>query len=199
MNKLRSLGMLIALTTTTIIADQESPKVYFLNKQPYLSPRIIKELSTLISDAPNHAQVVSLDVLECQNSNRFHGPITISKGDAPKIVSTDYDNGAYFSYIFIGKTRSGNHILLTRSSGGGTLVETEIMIVEFITDHAYKLSSNTLTRSRQRLTIKRTWGFSLGDRYLGNVFFDGNELHISKDKNSYSNLISEDIVIKIRQ
>ena len=168
--------------------DPES--THYLNKSPFISPLLIRELQTWISDYPDHAQVVALDVAECQGSNRFSGEIQVvpgKNGKSPTIFVEEAigsaDRKDYFSYEWLGKSSSGIHVLITKDSGGGTMVETGIMLVEFVHEKAYSLENKKWKRNRHRTLIRRVGEYSLGDRYLGHARLEGEKLVIPKDEN----------------
>lgn len=201
--------IIMVLVVGCSISSNQSQKVvrasFKFNEPPYLSPLLIRELQTSIADFPDHAQVVALDVAECQDSNRFFGEVKVrveKDGESPIVYGEHEIEGTnqneYFSYQWLGATSKGIHVLLTKDSGGGTMVDTGIMLVEFAEDAAYSHTNGKLERNRGRILIRRVGEFPLGDRYSGVVRMIGDELHISKDAGSHANLVKEDVVIEVR-
>jgi hypothetical protein len=203
---LLSVGIAV-LICGTLFAAQRNNVQYFFDKKPYIHPRIIEDLTTWISDSGE--QVVAINLLESMNTNRYYGDIKESGKKPPFIYyektgeckETGCLNGPpSFGYQFIGKSSSGVIVLLTESSGGGTGLFTNLLLVSVEKDKglSYDQKNKMLRLNRERWLIKKLGDIALGDRYDGNISVKGDVLLIGKDKNSYpSGLFKKDTAIKI--
>jgi hypothetical protein len=162
---------------------QISPKsAYSFTQEPYISPLLVEELCTWISDWPDHAQVTALDLEECQNSNRFFGDFEVNNlpNQPPIVMSHKAIEGSerqeMFSYQCIGQTPNGIFVLWTHSNGGGTLTEQNLLLLEMVNELAYSQESNVARRDRPRTLLKRLGEINLEPSFKGIIRLVGQDL-----------------------
>jgi uncharacterized protein len=173
-------------------AAQEPP--YSFTRPPFVSPRIVNDLTTWLSDQGQ--QVVAINVTGSQGSNRYSGELQTrklerdepyvyvrSKGPSPDAPESE------FGYQHVGRTASGVDVLLTKSSGGGSGVFTDLLLVKLEYDTGgisaeetkTKPPEQTLRFNRRRLLIKSLGSILLGDRWSGQLKVTGNDIRIGKN------------------
>ncbi len=118
---------------------------------PYVHPRIIEDLSTWLSDGGD--QVVAINLLDAQGSNRYHGDILTREGPGGASFVYTRDGRAMFGYEHVGTTTSGVHVLLTSDCGGGTGVFVDLMLVRIETDRGFAVDweGGAIRPARRRL------------------------------------------------
>jgi hypothetical protein len=119
--------------------------------------------------------VLSVDVAAATGTNRFFGEVTASA----KGASTKTEGGT-FSYEWIGRAKNGQHVLVTRESGDGTLVSTSLVIVELESDDGV----NEAGKKYLRLPLEVERIVTLGDRAIPQVAINGNIVTVKISFNS---------------
>lgn len=162
---------------------------YSFDKAPFISPRIIQDLSTWISDQGD--QVVAINVLESQDSNRYFGDALVRDipGQNPYVyhesdaVEGGDANNAEFGYCLVGRTRSGVYVLATSDWGGGSGVFRNLLLVTFEYDQSLRCDwdKGVVQPGGKRLLIKKRGEIGLGDRWVGELKVDGNSIFVGKD------------------
>lgn len=146
-----------------LIRDLEAARYSFISPE-FINPQILDDLSGLLSDTGN--QIVSINISESNQSNRYHGDVTVEETDDYPIVTSSADEG-WVSYKYIGRSFSGFHLVQAWSSGGSG-VFTNILLVTLSLDSS--LESKGLNYSKKpRYVIKLMGSLPLGDRYQGKV------------------------------
>jgi hypothetical protein len=203
MNKLKiSIWLLIlflgfsAVSAISFTPKKNNDTLFYFDKEPYINPKIIEDLTTWLSDTGN--QIVSID-LQAQNSNRFSCDIKTKniKGENPYIFLEE--DGEYFGYKLIGKTDSDIYVIKTYSGGSGTGVFEELMFIKLEKENflSYDKEQASIDLNSERFIIKKLGCIPLGDRYEGEIKIKGNNLFISKDKNNFSGVFTKDTVIQM--
>ena len=182
--------------------EADSPKVerffasYSFNRPPFIHPKILDDLTGHLSDTGD--QVVAINLLDSQKSNRYFGKITIRDEEgslsslSPWIYAFDEkDHGNYgnlrtpfYAYQYIGTSTLGTDVLHTKFSGGGVGVFHQIIFVTTKLDHGVKYDSWQRDRGDQVTphTVRRrelVWLIGragLGDRWEGTVELVGNDV-----------------------
>jgi len=162
---------------------------YSFDKTPFISPRIIQDLSSWISDHGD--QVVAINVLESQDSNRYFGDALVRNipGQNPYVyhetatVEDGETNHTEFGYHFIGRTSSGVYVLVTSDWGGGSGVFRNLLLVTFECDQSIKCDweKGVVQSDGKRLLIKKRGEIPLGDRWDGELKVNGNSILVGKD------------------
>ena len=198
---------LSALISASVSAQKNGRSFYF-DKEPFIHPRIVEDLSTWLSDGGE--QVVSINIRDSVNSNRYFGDIQTRGEGTPFVFHEDKKSCEqysctrgvpYFGYKYLGTTTSGIHALLTTEFGGGSGRFRSVMLVATVVEHAfepYHYPQKSMELERKRWVIKRLGIIHLGDRYSGEIRVNANELHIGKDQNPNSvGNFPEDTVIRL--
>jgi hypothetical protein len=149
---------------------------YSFNKAPFISPRIIQDLSAWISDKGD--QVVAINVLDSQNSNRYFGDAEVRQIDNQNpyifIDATNVLNGetniTEFGYQYVGETSSGVYVLLTSDWEGGSGNFKNLLLVQFEYDKSISTDwdRGEVRWDGKRLLIKKLGEIALGDRGMVN-------------------------------
>jgi hypothetical protein len=186
-----------AFATISFIPKKLNENSLYFDKEPFINPKLIDDLTTSLADTGN--QVVAIDLVDAQSSNRYFCELAIKniKNENP-IVSYKEEDGANLGYQLIGKTHSGIYILRTYEYGQGSGVFEELLFIKFEKEKFLSYESNTssLNLTAERLLIKKLGSIGLGDRYEGEIKINGDKLFIEKDKKLLSSY-HKDTVIKM--
>ncbi len=169
---------------------------YSFAQAPFISPRIIEDLSTSIADQGD--QVVAINLTDAQGSNRYGEETEVVKrpGRSPyvryQIKGEEGGEGMEFGYEHIGRTTSGLDVLRTSSWTGGSGRFENLIVVRLehdaggasLDDTGGKIE--TLTFKKQRTLIRKLGEIGLGDRWEGQLKVIGNDIAIGKDKGWFS-------------
>ena len=172
---------------------------YSFSKAPFVHPKIIEDLLGYISDTGD--QVVAVNLLDSQDSNRYFGEILVEPQADPMAPSWpwvytvegergdnhegDLKGKVFYAYRYLGATRDGLDILHTRNSGGGSGIFNRVLFVRTEADHGveYPLLRNVNSREgavkpevRKRELVRLIGRIPLGDRWLGNIEVVGNDV-----------------------
>lgn len=196
----------VVFAATLAMAEEAPCDSFSFTRPPFVSPRIIQDLEPWISDRGE--QVVAINLPGSVGSNRYSGEVTTLQPDKtlpPTVVYKDKDacqdqscpSGApSFTYQSIGRTPAGVYVLRTTAAGGGSGTFMNLLLVTLQSDRgfSYDKDRRSLSAGRQRCLIKRMEAIPLGDRYSGEVFLDGNVLHVGADGNPRgARLFEEDV------
>jgi len=160
---------------------------------PYVSPKIIQDLSTWESDHGD--QVVAINLADSQDSNRYFGKVDVRKTrDGRDLVSVTNDparageDPTIFGYEYIGKTQDNVIVLLTSSSGGGSGQFRNLMLVTLVKDHSLLVDwgKNSIKWGLERFLVKKVGEIALGDRWDGKLKVEGNTLLVGKNEGTLS-------------
>jgi len=176
---------------------------YSFCKEPFIHPRIVEELTTWCSDTGD--QIISINLPDCQDSDRYHGDVEIfAVSNAYPIISC-YENTtvpeAFFSYQYVGQTKSGIQVLKIQDSGGGSLVMEYFLLLSFERDRGieYDETSHTV-RGKGLINLKRIGEISgfleRNMEYVKSTTLSGNTLRI-KTSDSFDPLYEGVYAIKI--
>jgi len=199
----------LALMASSSAACNAGDSRVFLEKAPFVHPKIIEDLSAWVSDSGE--QVVAINLDESENTNRYFGNIQVNGTVRPFVFYENKDEceesgcpmGApSFGYRAVGRTPGGIYVLFTEWSGGGSGRFRRILLVSFERDRGltnYASGTRVLRLDRQRWVIKRLGEIVLGDRYEGEIVLRGNRLVIGKDDYSHSaGLFTKTVSIEIK-
>ncbi len=181
--------------------EQQFYATYSFKKGPFVHPKIIGDLIGWVGDQGD--QVVSINLLDSQNSNRYFGEVSralqtdTSRVAWPWIYSakreltfgvspSEYWGTPFDAYRYLGSTRSGLDVLHAKRSGGGAGVSDHLVFVRIESDSAvdYPLLSDVESSHvgtvepevRNRELIKLVGKILLGDRWYGTVEIVGNDV-----------------------
>lgn len=181
-------------------AERRVHATYSLKQAPFVHPKIIGDLTGMLSDTGN--QVVAINLLDSQDSNRYYGEIFVTPKTDPLVpswpwVSTknrepsedvkrgDSPGQEYHAYRYLGSTLSDLEVLHTQYSGGGSGVFNRLMFVKIESDYGaeYALLRNIDSGSnaaepdfRHREVLRIVGKIPLGDRWRGTVEVIGDDV-----------------------
>ena len=173
---------------------------YSFKQAPFVHPDIVGDLVGSLADAGD--QVVAVNLLDSQDSNRYLREILVTPQTNPLVPSWPWvytlageryaaaPPGSFwgqelYAYRYVGATRSGLDVLHHKYSGGGSGVFNYLLFVRIEADYGvdYKPSpaSGGGQRAvgpefRQRELICFVGTISLGDRWLGTIDVVGNDV-----------------------
>jgi hypothetical protein len=192
-------ALLASLGRAAYSAD--APMLSFC-RPPFVHPLIIKDLLTWLSDGGD--QVVAINLLDTNDSNRYYGKIETEKPGklAPRhpqvLTRVERTEGTEkvtetIGYEYVGLTRSGVHVLSTWESGGGTMVASNLLFVTIEDDFGIndvptgtEAKSRTLRLDRRRLLIRKLGEVVLGDRWEGTLRVEGNKILVGRDQGHFN-------------
>lgn len=187
-----------ALAAISLVPKKVNENALSFDKEPFINPKIIHDLTTWLADTGN--QVVAIDLLDAQNSNRYFCELKIEHiRNKNPIISYQDEDGETFAYQLIGKTETNIYVLRTCEYGQGSGVFEELLFVKLEKEKFINYSPNTasLNLTSERLVIKKLGSIPLGDRYDGEIKIEGDKLFIEKDENNFSGVFNKDTVIKL--
>jgi hypothetical protein len=84
----------------------------------------------------------------------------------------------------VGTTTSGVHVLRTSSSGGGSGVFVDLMLVGFESDRGVEVDWEgcAVRPTRPRLLVRKLGAIGLGDRWSGRLEVRGNDIFVGRDE-----------------
>ena len=173
---------------------------YSFKKAPFVHPKIVGDLVGSLSDAGD--QVVAVNLLDSQDSNRYFGAIVVTPQPDPLVPSwpwvytldgepnRDGELGGFWgrelhAYRYLGSTQGGLDVLHQRYSGGGSGVFNRLVFVRIEADYGveYPLLRDIDSRRsavgpefRHRELIRMVGRIPLGDRWLGTVEVVGDDV-----------------------
>lgn len=176
------------------------------DKKPFISPAIIKDLSTWISDSGD--QVVAINLDDSHDSNRYFGEIVAdpipngnSKTSPPypfvHVNETCDEQGGtgVFGYRLVGEI-NGVFVLHTTDGGCGSGVFHNLLLVKLEQDIGFGYSKGVL-HPKVRHVVRKLIEIPIGDRYHGSIGIENNAIVIKKDENERDPAITNDMVIKL--
>ncbi|MDE0125359.1 MAG: hypothetical protein OXN97_12365 [Bryobacterales bacterium] len=182
--------------------ESRSHATYSFKKEPFVHPKIVGDLVGSLSDLRD--QVVAINLLDSQGSNRYFGDIFATPQDDPMVPSWPWvytleDRGSntngnedpdtlwgreVLAYRFLGSTQSGLDVLHFRYSGGGSGRFNTLVFIQVETDSGadYPPPGDAGGRQamkpefRRRELVRLAGKILLGDRWLGTVEVSGDDV-----------------------
>ena len=121
-----------AAPPTSTVAVREVETGFSFVRPPFVHPRILLDFNTWWSDVGD--QIVGINLLGAQGSNRYHGAIETrqNEGQCPTVLwrrpPEDGVSAGWFSYRYVGMTSAGVHVLVVQDAGGSS-VFTELRLL----------------------------------------------------------------------
>ncbi|MCE5244054.1 MAG: lysozyme inhibitor LprI family protein [Syntrophobacteraceae bacterium] len=162
-----------ANTTPQEMLD-EANRQFTFRKQP-INPLSLKELYPWNSDKLPGPVAVDVEGTTA-NTSRYLAEVSIDARGFICAVQTDGAEKTTVCYKRLGTLANGVHVVQTWSSGSGTMVATDLILVKFMIDTEYP--DGMKATGRNRLIMMRVGAFGLGDRYKGTVEVRPNEISI---------------------
>ena len=183
--------------------DQREPRLhatYSFKTAPFVHPKIVNDLVGSLSDSGD--QVVAINLLDSQDSNRYFGEIAVTpqldptQPSGPSVYSVDGEENAdktlgelwgrsWYAYRYVGSTPRGLDVVHAKRSGGGSGIFNEVVFTRTEMDRGvdYPLLREVESRTaaarpevRDRELIRFVGKIPLGDRWLGTVEVVGNDV-----------------------
>ncbi|MFA6915075.1 MAG: ankyrin repeat domain-containing protein [Parachlamydiales bacterium] len=154
----------------------------FVNKTPYINPRIIQDLCTWPMDKSDAITKIYLD--DSVSPNRFYCHTFDTKD--PTYVQFE-KNGTYpecFRYTYVGKTSAGIHAILTQEQMASPVIYTNLLLINFT--EAIQLRHNLHTQilsPQKRIAINKVGQVRLDNNWKGEVKIIGNTLYFTQANN----------------
>lgn len=149
--------------------DIEQAQKTFKFSGQWIHPKIVHEFLPWESDY-SLPLVVAVDVGAATGTNRYFGEIKA----ANNTVTYEDDGGVVKSYQWIGRLKNGLHILLTKESGSGTMVATDLAVFDLRKNLA--VDADGKKYRRLMLEIKRI--ITIGDRGDASININGNTVDV---------------------
>jgi len=153
----------IILILTTFISligyanGKDNKNEFYFYKEPYISPRIIEDMATWISDGGD--QVVAINLNTTQGSDRYDGYYGIRKVDDnfPFVEFERKEGYGYFAYKYIGELSSGIKVVEIFDNGGGTLTTRNLVFFLISKDKGitFDIENQKIIDSEERILISR--------------------------------------------
>ena len=193
-----ALCIALALAVSMKAGKDEKSTVYF-DREPYINPKVLQDMTASLSDTGD--QVIAVDILRSQNSNRYFCQTKTRKTERTSPFIYYEEGQERFGYRYIGKTSSGIDIIQTTSSGSGsgifhTLV---FMVIESGKYLSFDQERSIADFTADRLILEKLGSISLGDRFDGDVRIDGESLYIRQGKGGHSGNTVEEKIIFIKR
>ena len=157
-----------------------------------IHPALVKEFSNWMSD--NRPPIITtVDVSAAFNTNQYHLSEIKKRNDwyFYEEIETDGDIRFYesFGYRWLGKMDNGIHVLETASSGGGSGVFMDLMLVKFSEGEILWEG-----KKEKQLLMSIVGTYMLGDRYEGDIKVYPDRIFIPASKRqSGGRAIEEDV------
>ncbi|MGH7213742.1 MAG: hypothetical protein ACREIT_03125 [Tepidisphaeraceae bacterium] len=136
-----------------------------------IHPACVMQLGTELSDGL--PIIAAVDVEGCTESDQH--PAAIAVRD--EWVRIDLKDGGRFTYRHLGVSSGGTHVLHTQSSGGGTGIFEDLLLVRFQQDRVRQQ-----TKWRDRLLMTSVGSFILGDRDDGEIRFEQTQVRVGRSR-----------------
>lgn len=150
---------------------------YSFTREEFINPLIVSELQGNLADTGH--SVTSIDLVEANQSNRFFCELNIEMQDGSKIVAA-VEGEERFAYSYVGTSKSGIHIVHTSYSGGGSGNFHNILLLTISSRNGIVFDEGKLGE-KERVVLSIIGCIPLGDRYCGDVNFDGKYLVVEPD------------------
>ena len=183
-------GCVIALAALKSCFDTNLPEAqpeefqatYSFANSPFVHPRIVEDLIGWFSDSGE--QVISINMLDSQNSNRYSGEVMISVDEDPLQSPLVYSIReellgsrtleSRYSYRYIGSTPDGLDVIHYWSFEGGILVPHWILFARMEADRGveYQIAGRqdaAQPKIRRRELIRLVGKFYLGNKWAGTI------------------------------
>ena len=150
---------------------------YSFTREELVHPLIVLELLGWISDSGE--TICSVDLCTANKSNRFYGEFSTDNIDGRTWVRGRLDNGPdepsdTISYAHVATTQAGTELVQCYTCGGGSSVFGHVA--------AFRVTKEEVLLGRNRIALTILGKVPLGDRYSGNIHYDGRFLNIGPDR-----------------
>lgn len=143
----------------------------FRHRGQPIHPACVMKLGTELADSL--PAIAAVDIEGCTDSQQNPMAFTVRDG----WIRIELKDGGWFAYRHLGVSPGGTHALHTQSSGGGTGVFEDLLLVRF---HRDRVRQNATVR--ERLLMTSVGSFVLGDRDNGEIRIEGRRLIVGHSR-----------------
>lgn len=160
---------------TAVRAQQAEADDRFTFRAEPISPRVVEDLLSWLSDGPS-GPVAAIELDLAFHSNRYSGQVVADPEGWFRVDTPDPASGAidWIAYKRLGRLANGAHVLLTKQGGGGTGVFMSLLLVTFDLGDAYGEDG----AKHPRLVMTRHVEIPVGDRFEGPIAVSPHEIRI---------------------
>lgn len=160
---------------TTVRAQQAEADDRFTFRAEPISPRVVEDLLSWLSDGPS-GPVAAIELDLAFHSNRYSGENVAAPEGWFRVDTPDPASGVtdWIAYKRLGRLANGVHVLLTKQGGGGTGVFMSLLLVTFDIGDAYGEDG----AKHPRLVMTRHVEIPVGDRFEGPITVAPHEIRI---------------------
>lgn len=174
---MKKFYLLLILVANSVFAENNQG---FLYKDEVINPACVALFNSSIADFP---YIKSINLNNCQHSNVAYQRTLKDKDGSYYFYVNDKDSreGEY-RYKVIGKTQNNIYVLSTHANGGGTLISSDLLLLQIKRAKDYIYEQTTL--NTKEITALNLIGYVTGgDRCVGDfadVKVIGNQLQIKQ-------------------
>lgn len=160
---------------TAVRAQQAEADDRFTFRAEPISPRVVEDLLSWLSDGPS-GPVAAVELDLAFHSNRYSGDLVADPEGWFRVDTPDTATGVvnWIAYKRLGRLANGVHVLSTRQGGGGTGVFASLLLVTFDIGDAYGEDG----AKHPRLVMTRHVEIPVGDRFDGPIAVTAHEIRI---------------------
>ena len=156
---------------------------YSFVRDEFIHPLILRELLGWLSDVDE--TVAAVNLTSGNRSNRFFGECTTYRHDGTLFVRWE-DGKKFFTYTHIATSPTGIEMVRCSDCGGGSGVFDSVGLLYLEQDRAVAYVDSRVAEpkpilTRERAIIKTLGAIALGDRYDGEITYDGGVLSVGPD------------------
>jgi len=168
---------------------------YSFAREEFVNPLIVSELLGNLADSGH--PVTSIDLIEANRSNRFSCEIECDENDGSTVIST-INGDERFSYYHVGTSKSGIHIVHTSDCNGGSGAFHYIVMLTLSSRNGVVFTEGQL-REKERVVLSVLGCIPIGDRYCGDIRYDGKNLLVGADSSPLpEHILNKKLKIRIR-
>ena len=157
-------------------------KHFFYQKHP-IHPELISDFIPGYADSGDI--FISINLTDAFDSNQYSllDKYETELKEGRPIVSIDYPDGnGYFAYHYLGSTDNDAMVLITYSSGGGSGVFPELLIIKVkkrLGPNHDLFYSKGVVFDKQQVVLEKLLSISLGDRTENSITINGNTVSVN--------------------
>ena len=166
---------------------------YSFTRPQFIHPLLIRKLVGQVSDP--YEATTGVDVAITNRSELSFGTFNVSsqggrshvswRGWEQSILRDSVERRSSYSYSHIATSESGIELVECYDCGGGSGVFGSVGFLSWERDSGFNSCINSSDISSERIILKSLGSIPLGDRYGGNITFEGGVLVIGPDEGWY--------------
>ncbi|MBL6858230.1 MAG: hypothetical protein ISQ92_06035 [Pelagibacteraceae bacterium] len=157
-------------------------KHFFYQKHP-IHPELISDFIPGYADSGDI--IISINLTDAFGTNQYSllDKYETELKEGRSVVSIDDPDGnGYFVYNYLGSTDNGAMVLMTYSSGGGTGIFPELLIIKVkkrLGANHDLFNSEGVVLDKQQVVLEKLLSISLGDRTENSIAINGNTVSVN--------------------